>query len=242
MAENNFLLTSKRQWTLEQNYGQEKAWNMGVNVMQYIPIGSKELSINVEYYRTEFEKQMVTDMDYSARTLIASYKGSRSFANTFQVEAKISPVNGLDITAAWRWNDNKLTLGGERRSRPLVSKYKGLVALSYLSPLRKWQVDANAQLCGGGRLPTTADNPETLRRPDSFGDYQMYNAQLTRWFKRWSIYAGVENIGNFMQEDPIVSADNPASEYFDSSMIWGPLMSRKFYIGARWNLVRHEHN
>ena len=164
LAENNFLLTSKREWQLDSNYGQERAWNMGVNVMQYIPLGRNELSINVEYYRTEFERQMVTDMDYSARRLVAGYRDSRSYANTFQVEGKISPVRGLDITAAWRWNDNKLTLGGEKRSRPLVSKYKGLLAVSYLTPMRKWQVDANVQLCGGGRLPTTAENPEAFRR------------------------------------------------------------------------------
>ena len=238
LAENNFLLTSKRDWRMESNYGMEKAWNFGINVMQYIPIGGKELSLNVEYYRTEFEEQMVTDMDYGARTLVAGFQGSRSYANTFQIEGKVSPVRGLDVTAAWRWNDNKLYLGGEKRSRPLVSKYKGLVAVSYLSPLRKWQMDANAQLCGGGRLPSTEANPEALRREATFGSYQMYNAQLTRWFKRWSIYGGVENIGNFMQEDPIVSAEDPSSAYFDSSMIWGPLMSRKFYLGVRWNIER----
>lgn len=50
------------------------------------------------------------------------------------------------------------------------------------------------------------------------------------------LYLGCENIGNYKQEHPILAADQPFSTAFNSSVVWGPLMGRKFYIGLRWNL------
>ena len=68
----------------------------------------------------------------------------------------------------------------------------------------------------------------------------MYNAQITKWFRVWSVYVGCENIGNFVQKDPIIAANDPFGQYFDGSLVWGPLMSRKFYIGMRIALDRND--
>jgi hypothetical protein len=46
-------------------------------------------------------------------------------------------------------------------------------------------------------------------------------------------YVGVENIGNFFQQNTILSADQPFSPYFDASMIWGPVTGRMLYMGWR---------
>lgn len=240
IAENNFLLTSKRTWTLDANYGMEKAWNMGGSLTQYVNIGDAQLTLNAEYFHTVFDRQMVTDMDESARTLHAYYSSHRGYADNIQIEAKATLLRGLELTAAWRWNDNELNLAGQMQRRPLVSRYKALVALSYQTPLKTWQFDANMQVNGGGRIPTTEANPIEYQRATTFGSYQMYNAQVTKWFRRWSVYAGCENIGNFMQHDPVIAANDPGSQYFDSSLIWGPLMSRRFYVGLRWHLDKIE--
>ncbi|MBP5418384.1 MAG: TonB-dependent receptor [Bacteroidales bacterium] len=240
LAENNFLFSSARQWHIADFYGQEKAWNMGINITQYIHLWDNELTLNAEYYYTTFGKQMVIDLDASARTVEATISGARSYANNVQVEAKYSPVRNLELTAAWRWNSAKQTLGGELRQRPLVSRYKGLLTASYATPLKTWQFDANVQFSGGGRVPTTAENPAEYQRDNTFAPYQMYNAQITKWFRVWSVYVGCENIGNFMQKNPIIAANDPFGQYFDGSLVWGPLMSRKFYIGMRIALDRND--
>ncbi|MBQ3634452.1 MAG: TonB-dependent receptor [Bacteroidales bacterium] len=240
LAENNFLLSSARRWEISDFYGQESAWNMGVNLTRYIDIAGNELTLNAEYYHTAFVRQMTTDMDVSPRLLVAGFSSDRSFADNVQVEAKYSPLRGLELSAAWRWNSAKQTLGGELRQRPLVSRYKGLFTASYATPLKTWQFDANVQFAGGGRVPTTEGNPLAYQRSTSFSPYQLYNAQVTKWFRNWSLYVGCENIANFMQSNPIIAADDPFGRYFDASLIWGPLMSRKFYFGVRFALTRDD--
>jgi hypothetical protein len=66
------------------------------------------------------------------------------------------------------------------------------------------------------------------------------NAQVTRYFKKWSVYLGAENITGSRQHEAIIAADDPFGPYFDGSMIWGPVHGRKLYAGFRFALDRRE--
>ena len=59
---------------------------------------------------------------------------------------------------------------------------------------------------------------------------------MSRKIGKVDLYAGCENIADYRQKTPILNADRPWSAGFNSSVVWGPLMGRKFYIGMRWNL------
>ena len=61
----------------------------------------------------------------------------------------------------------------------------------------------------------------------------MLSGQITRKFKRFDWYLGIENALNFTQENPIRGVDNPFGDEFDASMIWAPVMGRKIYSGIR---------
>ncbi len=232
-AENNYLMASSRSWQVENPFMQEKAWNYGVNVTQYVDLWGHELMLNGEFYRTDFSDQLVIDYDASARSLAFYNLHGKSYANNLQFETKYTPVKGLDVTAAIRWNDARQNINGELQKRPFVSEYKGLVALSYATPLKKWQFDASVQLNGGGRVPDTSENPLQYRRSSTFNSYQVYQAQVTKFFRKWQLYVGGENLGNFTQDNPIIAGDDPFGQYFDGSMVWGPLMGRRFYAGIR---------
>ena len=64
------------------------------------------------------------------------------------------------------------------------------------------------------------------------------NAQITRYLKKFQVYLGGENLLDFMQHDPVIAADDPFGDYFDSSLIWGPVHGRKIYAGFRFILNR----
>ena len=41
---------------------------------------------------------------------------------------------------------------------------------------------------------------------------------------------------NFKQKNPIIGAEHPWSDHFDSTMIWGPVHGSIYYMGVRVNL------
>ena len=72
-----------------------------------------------------------------------------------------------------------------------------------------------------------------------YGSFDQLSLQVTRYFRRWSISLGGENLTNFKQKNPIIDAANPWGNNFDSTMIWGPVHGAKGYIGIRFNLARN---
>ena len=133
-------------------------------------------------------------------------------------------------------NDVRATYSSKLLEVPLTSRYKGLLTISYATNFNKWIFDLTGQLNGQSRLPDTRMIPEEYRRPEYSPVYPVIHAQVSRRFKRFEIYAGSENITNYVQHNPIIAFDDPFGEYFDASMVWGPLIGRTFYRGIRMTI------
>lgn len=239
LSENTYLLASSRKIQIPGNLTAEEAWNSGLSLTGNLPIATKVIKLTAEVYHTNFINQIIIDMDADISEVRFYNLQGRSYSNVLQIEASGQIFEGFDLLAAWRWNDVKMTIDGKLREKPLSSRYKGLLTASWLNHLRKWQYDYTLQINGPGRIPSTALNPDLYRRPNEFSTYLLMNAQITRNFKKWHIYAGVENLGNFRQHNPVIAADDPFGEYFDSSLIWGPVHGRKIYAGFRFILNRN---
>ena len=240
LAENNYLLASGRKVSIEADLEQEEAWNYGISSSFYLPLCGKTLNINMEYYYTNFLHQMVIDLDSDPHAVQFKNLEGDSYSHTFQVEASYPFFKGFTLTAAYRLTDVKTTYNGELKERPLTSKYKGLLTASYQTPLGLWQFDVTFQLNGGGRMPTPYTTDEDMPSWDTrYKAYGQLSAQITRWFRHWSIYVGGENMTNFKQKDPIVSASDPWSTNFDSTLVWGPVHGAIYYLGIRyyWSMI-----
>ncbi|WP_085535300.1 TonB-dependent receptor [Massilibacteroides vaginae] len=241
LAENNFLLSSSRKMIIADNLKQEEAWNTGLNLSFYVPLFGKELTLNGEWYYTDFINQVVVDVDSDPHAVSFYNLDGRSYSNSFQIEATYPFFRGFTLTAAYRYTDAKTDFqnaAGEtyRLKKPLVSDYKGLLTASYQSPLKKWQVDLTGQFNGGGRMPQAdAVNPLWDK---TFDPFTIVNAQITRYFRTWSVYLGSENLFDFEMKNPIIDAHNPRGDNFDGTMVWGPVHGRKVYIGFRFNISR----
>ena len=240
LAENHYLLASGRHVVVDPDLDQEEAWNYGLSAALSIPVGEKKLELNAEYYYTTFLHQAVIDFDADPHTVRFSNLDGESYSHTWQAEASYPLFEGFTLTATYRRSNVKSTYGGVLNEKPLTNKYKGLVTASYAPGLGKWQFDVTLQLNGGGRMPTpyaTADGFPSW--PARYKGYEQLSAQITRFFRFWSIYVGGENITNFKQKNPVIGADDPWGPNFDSTMIWGPVHGTIGYIGIRlnWNKI-----
>lgn len=236
MAEYNYLLASGRNLNISKSLKQEEAWNYGLSTAFYIPMFGKTLKLNAEYYYTDFRNQAVVDYDANKEFISIYNLMGKSYSHTFQIDASYPLLKGLEITAAYRLNDVKCTYdyGKTLKEKPLTSKYKALFTASYKTPLGLWQFDATVQLNGGGR------NPEPYQLADGsrswsprFHSFEQVSAQVTRWFRHWSIYVGGENLTGFKQKTPIYGASNPWGSDFEPTLVWGPVEGRMFYAGVR---------
>ncbi|MDR2835441.1 MAG: TonB-dependent receptor plug domain-containing protein, partial [Bacteroidales bacterium] len=233
IAENNYFLASSRIIDIAPDLKLEDAWNFGSNITWYIPAGKREITLNIEYYRTQFVNQIIVDIENPRYVKFYNLDG-KSFSNTYQIEASYQIIRGLDFTAAFRYNDVRQTIDNQLLIAPLTNKYKGIITASYKTKLEKWQFDLTAQFNGDGRIPSTMDNPTKYQREEKYPMYTIMNAQITKYFRKWEMYVGVENLLGFKQKNPIIAADNPFGEHFDSSLIYGPINGQMYYLGIRF--------
>lgn len=238
LAEHNFLLASGRRLVIDDCLQQEAAWNIGLSAAFNIPIANKTLKLNAEYYYTHFLRQMLIDYDSDPSEIRLTNLHGRSRSHTFQVDATYPLADGLELTAAYRLNDVRATYSGQLKEKPLQSRYKALLTASYKLPPGLWQFDITFQQNGGGRLPVNYDASTTQHTEQHFHAYPQLNAQVTRWFRNFSVYVGGENLTNYRQPTPILGADDPWGPGFEPTMVWGPVHGITLYAGIRLNFGR----
>lgn len=236
-ADNINFLASSRHFEIINDPTYEEAWNYGLNITQYITIGVRDLRITADYYRTDFIKQTVIDIDSDVRKVLVYDLNGKSYSNNYQIELAYEVLKRLDVTFAYRYSDVKTTNGNNLLTKPLMSRYKTLITLSYSDEERIWQFDSSFLLNGPGRIPSTSSNPVQYRRENTSPVYWNINSQITKRFGNFDFYVGVENLLNFKQDNPVIASDDPFGDYFDASLIWGPIDGRKFYLGVRLSVL-----
>ncbi len=208
-------------------------------------VGYRDATLSFDYFRTEFLNRVIADQEWGADYVNIYATDGRSFTDNYQVDFTWTPVERFDIFATFRYTNAKQTITRADGTTalvesPLVSRFKTLLNLQYATKFRRWVFDVTAQYNGKCRLPSLDGDIKSVKYSPS---YPMLFAQVSYKIKSWDIYLGCENILGYRQKDPILLGgekmsvgENPYDTSFNSSVVWGPLKGRKFYIGVRFNL------
>lgn len=243
LTESTGVLASSRQFVftgLQTNYAYgfkpDMAWNFGINIAQDFTLDYRPGAITVDYFFTDFENQVVLDLDNTAREARFFGLNGKSFSHSFQFQVDYELMRRFDLRMAYRWLNVQTDFTEGRLVRPLIPEHRAFVNLAYETK-NKWKFDYTVQWMGRQRIPDTSQNIPEYQLSSYSSDYFLMNAQISKDFKdKWSVYLGVENLNNFTLDNPIVAADLPFSQYFDTSMVWGPIFGRMFYAGFRYRI------
>jgi outer membrane receptor for ferrienterochelin and colicin len=243
IAENSGALLSSREFLIAPTLQPEKAWNVGGSFTQYFTLARRPATFVADYYHTEFHNQVVADMYSSPNLLLLDNlaSGGRSFSRSFQTEVQVEPVKGLTAKAAYKYLAVQSTYAGALLPRPLTVPHRLFFNLGYATAFDKWRADLTVQLYGRRPLAYNPGEPGHQHGTDAMQlpyapRFALLNTQLTRAFKRFEVYAGIENLTNFRQPNPIDGAAAPFSPAFDAAMVWGPTYGRLTYAGLRFRL------
>ena len=248
VTDNIWMMTTSREiLNLDGlNNDMEQALTVGGSLSQTFPLAGDDMAtISFDYFRSQFFNTMVFDQETADNTILIYNSKGKSFTDNYQVDFNWTPFRGFDLFATFRYTNAKITLERDGEEvlveRPLTSRYKGLINIQYA--VGRWVFDATAQLNGPVRLPELdGDLVKAQENPSLSPIYPMFFAQVSYKISNLTLYAGCENIANYMQgvkghgQAPILGGTTPYDPGFNSSAVWGPLMGRKFYIGLRLNI------
>ncbi|KQS93416.1 TonB-dependent receptor [Chryseobacterium sp. Leaf394] len=241
-AENQQYFASNRSVQIMQNGGNiyglkpEIAWNYGASLQQEFKLFGKKSTIVADFFRTDFQDQVLVDLDRSPQQLVFYNLNGKSFANSFQTQWDFTPFKNFDVRLAYKYYYVQADYLDGRRQVPFMAKHRGFVNLAYATNKNKnegfWSFDTTLNLVGKQRLPNTSTNPAEFQIPQFSESYAILNAQISRNFnKRIRAYLGGENLTSYHQKNAIVDFRNPFGNYFDGGMVYAPIMKANFYVG-----------
>ena len=235
-AENQKLFGSGRTILIPElqspHYGllPEHAWNYGVSYLKGFQIGSIPLNVNLDLFRTSFVNQVVVDWETQGQVSFYNLDGD-SYANSLQLGLDARLFRLIDARFSYKFYDVQLDYVAAKKQKPLQPKQRYFLNLGYVGD--QWRADATYHYTGPQRIPATIQHPNDFES-NAFG---LMNAQITYIPKpNFEIYMGGENLTNYKQAQPILSADQPFSSSFDSSLVYAPVFGRMMYVGLRYNL------
>jgi outer membrane receptor protein involved in Fe transport len=228
LTENQSLLASSRNIIFKDYPIKEVAWNYGISLTQKFNLFNREGNLSVDFFRTDFLKQAVIDIDNADGKATISNLYGKSFSNSLLVEFNFEALKGLDVKMAYRLEDVRTTYHSVLLQKPLQALNKGLIALSYKTPNQQWQFDVNTSINGKRRLPNSFEGDAGKRYSPH---YVLLNAQILKYFKHAELFAGCENITNYRQKSPILGVPN--TSYFDTYQVYAPIMGATVYGGFR---------
>lgn len=241
-AESQQYFASNRQIEILGNGGKiydlrpEIAWNYGASLQQEFKLFNRKATLVADFFRTDFQDQVLTDLDLSPQKIVFYNLEGNSFANSFQTQVDFSPARNLDLRLAYKYYDVQADFKEGRRSIPFVAKNRGFFNAAYSTDASEkgafWNFDTTLQLVGPQTLPDLNANPAAYRLQDVSKSFATLNAQISRNFnKNIRAYVGGENLTNYMQKNAIVDVTNPFGNYFDAGMIYAPIMGANVYVG-----------
>jgi len=241
LAENNSVFVSARQLNFANypngvGYGlnPEIVWNKGISLDQKFKLFNNPASLGVDYFRNDFENQVVVDLE-NARSIHFYNLEGKSFSNSIQAELNINPAQKLDVKMAFRYFDVQQTYQGNLLERPLIAKNRAFLSIDYAIN-NSWKFNYTITFNGKKRISNTTANPIQYQLQPYSPNYILMNTQITKTMGKLNpmeVYMGIENLSNYYQQNPILSASTPFSPYFDASLVWGPTTGRMFYLGWR---------
>ena len=239
-AENTSVLVSARQVNIigaaaGKAYGlnAEIAWNKGISIDQKFKLFGNDGLLSIDYFRNDFSNQVVVDMENAREVKFYNLQG-KSFSNSFQAEINVEPFSKFNVRMAYRYFDVQTTYSGKLLYRPLIAKNRAFLNLDYA--VNGYKFDYTFTYNGKKRLPNTSANSLPYQLDSYSPDFVLMNAQITKSLGNKTpveVYIGAENLLNYYQQNVIVSAAQPFGQYFDASMVWGPVSGRMFYAGLR---------
>jgi len=241
LAENLSLMISNRTFNFSDNLKPEEAYNAGISFVQSFDMKGGKSNFSIDYFYTYFMNQVLIDFDQNPQKVFVYNLNDegisgKSYSHSIQAEMTFYPLKRFEIIVAYRFNNVWQTTAGDLQQKALVSPHKALLNLNYATKFDKWKFNLTLQYNSSMRLPNTSINPPEYQLPDQSPDFFILNAQITKKFRTWEIYAGGENLLNYKQKNPILSADNPFGEHFDASIIYAPITGAMGYLGIRWTL------
>ena len=240
-TEDHAFITGSRDVVLGESLNPEQSHNFTLDFNQtYGILGAGNFSADIFY--TYFTNKIIPDYEQNPNLIVyenldgISITQGISLSLNHSFEFPLSLRFGATFMDVFERNENA---DGEMEKIPqlFTPNFSGSFGANYNWKKAQLQFSVSGKINGPMELPTY-DPP--FERPDMSPWYTLMNLQITKQFEGigLELYGGAKNLLNFTQISPLINPAEPFSDEFDTAYAFGPMQTRRYFIGLRWSLQR----
>lgn len=225
-TEEHGALDGSRRVEVEGPLRPELSWN--ANLSAHATWAGKRgvLEVGVNAFATSFTNRLLADYTVDPNVVLYRNIDGRGLTRGLGADASCSTPQGLQITLGTTWLRAEISQAGEVRELEFAPRWTGDATIE--QSLRDWTFAIQGQTTGPMRLPPVPGYPDVSI------PYALVNAHVGRTFGHHTLRMGLKNATNMRQSAPLIAPENPFSEAFDASRVYGPIEGRRTFV--EWRL------
>ncbi|ELR71447.1 TonB-dependent receptor [Fulvivirga imtechensis AK7] len=251
-TEDHAFVTGQRSVEITEALKPERSYNGALNVNHVYTVGRSQGTIDVDAYYTYFTNKIIPDYSDPERIIYANTNGHAitkgiGFNITHEFVFPLSVNLGYNMQEVTQTEPNEQNII-ETTDIEFAPQWSSIFTANYTLSELKMTLGYTFRLTGPMALPEVYDvnsQGELLSNPRALESdpFAIHNVQAVKEFNsRWSVYAGVQNIFDYIQPvSPLTGYNDPTapagfSQYFDTAYSFAPIHGREFYLGIKWDL------
>lgn len=241
-TEDHAALTGAREVVFREDLEPERSRSLTASAEHIFPLGANPLTVRLDGFYTRFSNKIIPDYDRDPDLIVYDNLEGRSVTRGASIELDQNlTVLPLSYDASVTVMDVFTEQGDTRRAVAYAPSYTGSMGAAYQWRDPGVEVEYTGRVTGPKRMPDLY--VEAFGRDRWSPAHTTHDVKLTKTFGDvnasglgFDTYLSVENVFDFTQGSPLVAADRPFSDAFDTIYTWGPMVGRTISIGVRVNV------
>ena len=234
-TEDHAALTGARDVYVVEELNPEESYNLNLNINHVFTLGNSSGTIDFDAFYTHFKNKISPDYETNVNQIIYANLDGVSISRGVAFNVQQNFEFPLSITLGGTFLDIYSIDKNEVEKEELFApSFSGIFSISCQFEKYDTSIDWTGKVYGPMNLPTYE---EPFKREETSPWFTLQHLQLNKRFNnQLSTYIGIKNIFDYTQDSPLIDADNPFGDNFDTAYAYGPLQGRRFVLGISFKL------
>ena len=216
----------------------ESSWNANLNLTRTLGSDRWTGSVSLQAFGTLFTDRIYADFDSLPNAIVYRNIEGLGWNRGISGDVWMNGSQGWQAALGATWLRSELfesgSLSGE--GDPVEFAPRWTTNLKLGQSRSTWGWNLTAQSVGRMAVPYYDASFTDVSEPYALMHVSVNRSLVTADGSRHTLTAGVQNVTDATQQNPLLGTEDPFGEDFDASRVYGPLEGRRVFLEWTWRL------
>ncbi len=216
----------------------ESSWNANVNATRTLGGDRWTGSMSLQAHTTVFTDRIYADYDSLANAILYRTIEGLGWNRGLSADAWVNGTRGWQASLGASWMRSELFESGfaTGEGEPVEFAPRWTTNANVGQTRGSWGWNLVAQTVGRMAVPYYDDTFTDVSEPYALIHVSGNRSWSTDQGGRHTLTAGIQNVSDATQRNPLLGVEDPFGDGFDASRVYGPLEGRRVFVEWRWRL------